>query len=240
MTWRRLPIFVWGAVSTVRADGARGAGADLDAAHGGARPHGADGVLQPQAGGSPYLYENLFWIFGHPEVYILALPGNGIVLEILPVFARKPLWGYRLAVTGMLGITLLSFLVWQHHLFVSGINADLRPVLHALDRDDLPADGFIFMCALGTLWRARIRLHRADALLPRLAVQLPDRRALRRVPVRHAERRDDARQLLLDGPLPLHDHGRAHLHVLRGDLLLGAEDDRLRVQRAAGEGRTSG
>src|SRR3989442_16006428 len=59
------------------------------------------------AGGSQYLYENLFWFFGHPEVYILALPGFGIVLEILPVFARKPLWGYRLAVAGMLGVTLL-------------------------------------------------------------------------------------------------------------------------------------
>ena len=85
------------------------------------------GFFSSQAGGSSYLYQNLFWIFGHPEVYVLALPGMGILLEILPVFSRKPLWGYRLAVTGMLGITLLSFLVWQHHLFVSGINADLRP-----------------------------------------------------------------------------------------------------------------
>src|SRR6185295_6076530 len=79
------------------------------------------------AGGSPFLFENLFWFFGHPEVYILALPGFGIVLEILPVFARKPLWGYRLAVSGLLGVALLSFMVWQHHLFVSGINANLRP-----------------------------------------------------------------------------------------------------------------
>ena len=61
----------------------------------------------PSGGGSQYLYENLFWVFGHPEVYILALPGFGIVLELLPVFARKPLWGYRLAVSGMLGVTLL-------------------------------------------------------------------------------------------------------------------------------------
>ena len=62
----------------------------------------------PSGGGSPYLYENLFWVFGHPEVYILALPGFAIVLELLPVFARKPLWGYRLAVAGMLGVTLLE------------------------------------------------------------------------------------------------------------------------------------
>ena len=77
----------------------------------------------------------------------------GILLEILPVFARKPLWGYRLAVTGMLGITLLSFLVWQHHLFVSGINADLRPFyMLSTEIISLPT-GFIFICALGTLWR---------------------------------------------------------------------------------------
>ena len=82
----------------------------------------------------------------------------GIVLEILPVFARKPLWGYRLAVTGMLGITLLSWLVWQHHLFVSGINADLRPFyMLSTELISLPT-GFIFICALGTLWEGRIRL----------------------------------------------------------------------------------
>jgi cytochrome c oxidase subunit I len=82
----------------------------------------------------------------------------GIVLEILPVFSRKPLWGYRLAVTGMLGITLLSWLVWQHHLFVSGINADLRPFyMLSTELISLPT-GFIFVCALGTLWEGRIRL----------------------------------------------------------------------------------
>ena len=109
------------------------------------------------AGGSQYLYQNLFWFFGHPEVYILALPGFGIVLEILPVFARKPLWGYRLAVAGMLGVTLLSFMVWQHHLFVSGMNAGLRPFyMLTTELISIPT-GFIFLNAIGTLWRARIR-----------------------------------------------------------------------------------
>jgi len=108
-------------------------------------------------GGSPYLYENLFWFFGHPEVYILALPGFGIVLEILPVFARKPLWGYRLAVAGMLGVTFLSFFVWQHHLFVSGINSTLRPFyMLTTELISIPT-GFIFLNAMGTLWQGRIR-----------------------------------------------------------------------------------
>jgi cytochrome c oxidase subunit I len=109
----------------------------------------------PGAGGSPFLFENLFWFFGHPEVYILALPGFGIVLELLPVFTRKPLWGYRLAVSGMLGVTLLSFFVWQHHLFVSGINADLRPFYMLSTEIISVPTGFIFLCVMGTLWRAR-------------------------------------------------------------------------------------
>jgi cytochrome c oxidase subunit I len=158
LSWSRLPIFVWGVITTsvlmllaapVLISTLFMLALDRTA---------QTGFFNVQAGGSPYLYENLFWIFGHPEVYVLALPGMGIVLEILPVFARKPLWGYRLAVTGMVGIMLLSFLVWQHHLFVSGINGDLRPFyMLSTELISLPT-GFIFVCALGTLWAGRIRL----------------------------------------------------------------------------------
>jgi len=109
------------------------------------------------AGGSNYLYQNLFWVFGHPEVYILAIPGFAIVLELLPVFARKPLWGYRLAVAGLLGVTLLSFFVWQHHLFVSGINGDLRPFyMLSTELISIPT-GFTFLCGMMTIWRGNIR-----------------------------------------------------------------------------------
>jgi cytochrome c oxidase subunit 1 len=90
-------------------------------------------------------------------VYILALPGFGVVLEILPVFSRKPLWGYRLAVAGMVGVTLLSFMVWQHHLFVSGIIADLRPFyMLTTELISIPT-GFIFLNGLATLWGGHIR-----------------------------------------------------------------------------------
>jgi cytochrome c oxidase subunit 1 len=109
------------------------------------------------AGGSPYLFQNLFWFFGHPEVYVLALPGMGILLEILPVFARKPLWGYRVAVAGLLGVMLLSFFVWQHHLFVSGLNSSLRPFyMFSTELISIPT-GLVFLCGMATLWRARIR-----------------------------------------------------------------------------------
>ncbi len=157
LTWSRLPIFCWGVLSTAILMVL--AAPVLVAVLGMAM---LDRTAQttfflPTGGGSPYLYENLFWIFGHPEVYILALPGFAIVLELLPVFARKPLWGYRLSVAGLLGVTLLSWLVWQHHIFVSGINSDLRPFyMLSTELISIPT-GFTFLCGLMTLWRGNLR-----------------------------------------------------------------------------------
>jgi cytochrome c oxidase subunit 1 len=73
------------------------------------------------AGGDPLMYQNLFWIFGHPEVYILILPGMGIVSEILPVFSRKPLFGYSIVVFSGIAIGFLGWGVWAHHMFASGL-----------------------------------------------------------------------------------------------------------------------
>ena len=235
MTWSRLPIFVWSVLATASLM-TLAAPMLIAALLMGALDRTAQTAFYVAGnGGSAYLFQNLFWVFGHPEVYIVALPGFGIVLELLPVFSRKPLWGYRLAVAGMLGVALLSFFVWQHHLFVSGINADLRPFyMLSTELISLPT-GFVFICAMGTVWRGRIRF-----TVPMLfcmgwvfnflfggisGVFLSD------VPVR----RDHPRQLLLDGALPLHDHGWAGLHAVRGHLLLGPEDDRLHLQRAPGQ-----
>jgi len=156
LTWTRLPIFVWGVLSTavlmVLAAPVLVATLSMEALDRTAQTT----FFVPGGGGSNYLYENLFWIFGHPEVYILALPGFGIVLELLPVFARKPLWGYRLAVAGLLGVSLLSWFVWQHHLFVSGMNGDLRPFyMLSTELISIPT-GFTFLCGMMTLWRGRI------------------------------------------------------------------------------------
>jgi cytochrome c oxidase subunit 1 len=157
MTWSRLPIFVWGVITTaflmMLASPMLAAALMMGT---------MDRTIQtaffdPGYGGSSYLWQNLFWVFGHPEVYIVALPGFGIVLEMLPVFTRKPLWGYRIAVAGMLGVAFLSWFVWQHHLFMSGINADLRPFyMLSTELISIPT-GFIFLSAMGTLWRGRIR-----------------------------------------------------------------------------------
>ena len=157
LTWGRLPIFVWGVLATAFLM-VLAAPVLIATMSMGLMDRAANtSYFIASGGGSPYLYENLFWFFGHPEVYILALPGFGIVLEILPVFARKPLWGYRLAVAAMLGVAFLSFMVWQHHLFVSGINASLRPFyMLTTELISIPT-GFIFLNAMGTLWRGRVR-----------------------------------------------------------------------------------
>jgi len=157
MRWSRIPIFVWAIMTTsflmvLAAPVLVGAMYMLI----------TDRTVQTafftdSLGGSSYLWQNLFWFFGHPEVYILALPGFGVVCEILPVFCRKPLFGYRVAAAGMVGVTLLSFFVWQHHLFVSGINPDMRPVFMLTTELISIPTGFIFLVALGTFWKAKIR-----------------------------------------------------------------------------------
>ncbi len=158
MRWSRLPVFVWGMVSTgfllVLAAPVLVGGMYMILTDRTAQTAFFDDTL----GGSSYLYQNLFWFFGHPEVYILALPGFGIVAEIIPVFCRKPLFGYRIAAAGMIGVSLLSFFVWQHHLFNSGINPDMRPLfMFTTELISIPT-GFIYLVAMGTFWKAKIRL----------------------------------------------------------------------------------
>lgn len=80
------------------------------------------GQALDHVGGSPVLYQHLFWFLGHPEVYIIILPSMGIVSEVLSVGARKPIFGYKAMVTSVLAIGVLSFLVWAHHMFMAGVN----------------------------------------------------------------------------------------------------------------------
>ncbi len=166
MTWGRVPIFVWSILATA---------ALLTLATPTLFAAGLFGILDRTAqtaffvnehGGSSFLWQNLFWFFGHPEVYIMALPGFGIVGEILPVFCRKPLFGYRVACAGMMGVALLSFFVWQHHLFQSGINPDMRPAVHAHHGADLDPDGLYFPGRPGDAVEGKDPFRVANAVLP--------------------------------------------------------------------------
>jgi cytochrome c oxidase subunit 1 len=157
MRWSRLPMFIWGILGTAVMMTLAG-----PILVGGMYMLLTDRTVQTaffasRLGGSTYLYQDLFWFFGHPEVYILALPGFGIVCELLPVFCRKPLFGYKVAAAGIVGVTLLSFFVWQHHLFDSGINPDMRPLFMLTTELISIPTGFIFLVAMGTLWKAKIR-----------------------------------------------------------------------------------
>jgi cytochrome c oxidase subunit 1 len=76
--------------------------------------------FDPLNGGSVWLYENLFWLLGHPEVYVILIPSMAVALELMPVFLRKPLFSFNFAVAGIVGVVALSGLVWAHHMYMTG------------------------------------------------------------------------------------------------------------------------
>lgn len=109
-----------------------------------------------QSGGSVWLYQNLFWLMGHPEVYVILLPGFAAVLELVPVFCRKPLFSFTGAIAGMTGIVGLSLFVWAHHMYVSGWAPDLNgPFMLTTEIISVPT-GLLILVLVGTIWRGRV------------------------------------------------------------------------------------
>lgn len=158
MTWGRLPIFVWSifATSILSLIATQFVAVALlmvllDRVVG-------TGFFETARGGNPLFYQHIFWFYSHPAVYIMIVPGFGVILEILPHFARKPLFAYRWAVGGFFGIVGLSFLVWAHHMFTSGMPSFLHaPFMITTELISVPT-GLVFLSALGTIWQGRLWL----------------------------------------------------------------------------------
>ncbi len=111
----------------------------------------------PNEGGSAILYQHLFWFLGHPEVYIIILPAMGIVSEVMSVNARKPIFGYMAMIGSLFAITILAFLVWAHHMFVTGLNPFLGSVFVLLTLLIAVPSAIKVFNWLTTLWRGNIR-----------------------------------------------------------------------------------
>lgn len=112
----------------------------------------------PHEGGNAILYQHLFWFLGHPEVYIVILPAMGIVSEVMSVHARKPIFGYMAMVASLFTIMVLSFLVWAHHMFVTGMNPFLGSVFVLLTLLIAVPSAIKVFNWLTTLWRGNLRL----------------------------------------------------------------------------------
>jgi cytochrome c oxidase subunit I len=163
MSWMRMPLFVWSievyAWLLLLVLPVLSAGLTLlllerqfpDTFHFFRPEHG-------DQGGSPILYQHVFWFFGHPEVYIMILPVFGIISEILPVFARKPIFGYKAIVLSTVAIGFFSMLVWAHHMFTVGLPTSLDIWFMLVSMAIAVPTGIKIFNWLATLWRGNISI----------------------------------------------------------------------------------
>jgi cytochrome c oxidase subunit 1 len=155
MSLFRMPIFVWGALaaSLIQLTATQTVSVALLLVLV-QRAFGMNFFTPPD--GDPLLYQNLFWFYSHPVVYVFILPGLGVISELLPVFARKPLFGYKWIALSSIAIALVGFLVWAHHMFVSGMNESLLvPFMMATLLVAVPT-GVKFFSWVGTVWQGKL------------------------------------------------------------------------------------
>jgi cytochrome c oxidase subunit I len=169
MTWMRLPFFVWAQFVTgfllLLAFPPLEAAAvmqlmDKVAGTSFFLPTGlmvSNSPLPISGGGSPLLWQHLFWFLGHPEVYVLILPAMGIVCEILANNCRKPIWGYRSLVYSALAIGFLSFIVWAHHMYLTGMGTAISTFFQTTTMIISIPSVIILTCLFISLWGGSIR-----------------------------------------------------------------------------------
>jgi cytochrome c oxidase subunit 1 len=156
MSWMRMPLFVWSiftyAWMLILVLPTLSAGLTLMLLDRQVGTHYFDAAH----GGSPILYQHVFWFFGHPEVYIMVLPAMGMLSEIIPVFARKPIFGYRAVAFSTVGIAFFSMLVWAHHMFAVGMPVGLDIFFMLSSMTVAVPTGVKIFNWLATLWRGNI------------------------------------------------------------------------------------
>jgi len=154
MTMLRVPIFTWGVLVTSLLILLSFPALTADLAMLFIDRHLGGSFFDPSAGGSPILFQHLFWFFGHPEVYILIMPFFGIISEVISVFSRKPLFGYRAMILAFIAIALLSFTVWAHHMFTTG--AVNLPFFSLLSYLIAVPTGIKYFNWIATMWRGHL------------------------------------------------------------------------------------
>jgi cytochrome c oxidase subunit I len=156
MGWGRLPLFCWTvlvqSVMIIIAFPAIAAAVTMLLAD----RHWGTAFFDPTEGGSPLLWQHLFWFFGHPEVYIMILPGFGIISEVLPVFARKPIFGYKAIAASTAGIAFLGMLVWAHHMFATPVSSVVLIFFMLASMAIAVPTGIKVFNWVATLWRGTI------------------------------------------------------------------------------------
>ena len=192
--------------------------------------------LHISGGGSPLLWQHLFWFLGHPEVYVLILPGMGIVAEIIANNTRKPLWGYKSLVFAVLVLGFLSFIVWAHHMWLTGMGTAVSAFFQTTTMIISIPSVIILSAFFISLWGGSIRFNVpmlfATAFLPMFGIG-----GLTGIPL-----------AFNSADLYLHDtyYVIAHFHYIvapgtifalfAGSLLLVPESDRTKDERILGEG----
>ncbi len=187
--------------------------------------------FDPSTGGNAILWQNVFWFYSHPAVYVMVLPAMGIISEVLPVFSRKPLFGYKAFVFATAAIGALGFSVWAHHMFTTG--AVYLPFFSFMTFLIAVPTGVKMFNWIFTMWRGKLTVLDAAPVRPRLPDDVPDRRDQRRVLGRGPGRLRPPRHVLGRRPPPLRPVRRVRVRRLRRALLLVPEDDRPDARRDA-------